>query len=594
MDRPRRRCYSHRLGPTFSRNVKTYAIILGCFLAILAVPFLLRNKEAAQEHGQDTVVIVTPHNEAIKQEFAFGFRQWYKATTGRTVNVDYRNIGGTSEIVRYLDSAFLSAFRNYWENTLGNPWSKEVEDAALNTRIPLDDTPANDTPAEAARRAFITSNVSSGLDLFFGGGSFDFIRQMQKGQFVNSGILHSHPEFFGDYPEEIPTSFAGEPFYDKDGLWFGTVLSSFGIIFNRDSLQRLGIEHDLASWADLAHPRLFGEVALADPTKSGSANKAYEMIFQEILQRRAREQPNDESAAVRAGWAEALQLLQRIAANARYFTDAAGKPNIDTSLGDCAAGMSIDFYGRYQAEVITERSGRERFSYVTPSGGSTVSVDPIALLRGAPNSEAARRFIEFVLSPQGQALWNFKTNTTATGPGPDGTPITLNGPKTYALRRPPIAPYLYDESFQSVRSDPSVNPYKEAGDFFYRADWTASLFGVQSFLIRVAYLDLHHELKAAWGALIASYERTGQWPQEALDSFNHSALRFEEIVLHYQEGSESKVIRVTSLDYDNCLGPVREILSKRDKILEVKLARGLSQRLRANYLATKVLADQDR
>lgn len=574
--------------------MKTYATILGCFLAIIALPFLLRNKEAAREAAQDTVVIVTPHNEAIKQEFALAFRQWYREQTGRTVNVDYRNVGGTSEIVRYLDSAYLAAFRNYWENRMNKRWSKEVEDAALNPRVRLDDTPEDDSPAEAARRAFLASNVGSGLDLFFGGGSFDFIRQMQKGQFVNSGLLKKHAQLFGEYPAGIPMSFAGEPFYDKDGLWFGTVLSSFGIIFNRDSLKRLGIEEDLSSWADLGNPLLFGEVALADPTKSGSANKAYEMIFQEILQRNARENPSDEQAAVRAGWKESLRLLQRIAANARYFTDAAGKPNIDTSLGDCAAGMSIDFYGRYQAEVITERSGRERFGYVTPRGGSTVSVDPIALLRGAPNAEVATRFLEFTLSPQGQALWNFKTNTTATGKGPEGKPITLNGPKTYALRRPPIAPYLYADSFSSVRSDPTVNPYLEAGDFFYRADWTGSLFGVQSFLIRVSYLDLHHELKTAWGALIASYERTGKWPSEALHRFDTAALDFEPITITYDDKGSPKTIVVSSLDYDNCLGPIREILSKRDKILEVRLARELSKRLRANYLDTKALADQNR
>lgn len=574
--------------------MKTYVAILGCFLAILALPFLLRKEKPSIEATQDTVIIVTPHNEAIKQEFALAFRQWYKERTGRTVSVDYRNVGGTSEIVRYLDSSYLAAFRNYWENALNKRWSKEVEDAALNSHIKLDNTPEDDTPAEAARRAFLSSNVSCGIDLFFGGGSFDFIRQMQKGQFVNSGIMGKHPYLFGEYPAGIPMSYAGEAFYDKDGLWFGTVLSSFGIIFNRDSLNRLGIENDLSSWADLANPLLFGEVALADPTKSGSANKAYEMIFQEILQKNVKENPDNEKAAIREGWNESLRLLQRISANARYFTDAAGKPNIDTSLGDCAAGMSIDFYGRYQAEVITERSGLERFAYVTPHGGSTVSVDPIALLRGAPNTEAATLFLEFTLSPQGQALWNFKPNTTATGKGPNGEPVTLYGPKTYALRRPPIAPYLYDEAFTDVRSDPTVNPYLESGDFYYQASWTGPLFGVQSFLIRVSYLDLHDELKAAWRALIASHNRTGQWPAEALHRFDNAALAFEPITITYSDEGSSKSITVSSLDYDNCLGPVREILSKSDKILEVQLARELSQRLRANYLDTKALADQDR
>jgi len=39
-------------------------------------------------------------------------------------------------------------------------------------------------------------------------------------------------------------------------------------------------------------------------------------------------------------------------------------------------------------------------------------VDPIALLRGAPHGELARAFIEYVLSPDGQKLWNAKPGTS--------------------------------------------------------------------------------------------------------------------------------------------------------------------------------------
>ena len=66
-------------------------------------------------------------------------------------------------------------------------------------------------------------------------------------------------------------------------------------------------------------------------------------------------------------------------------------------------------------------------AYVNAAGGSSVSVDPIGMFRGAPNADVAREFIAFTMSPAGQKLWNWKVGT----PG---------GPERYALRRLPDDP----------------------------------------------------------------------------------------------------------------------------------------------------------
>ena len=110
--------------------------------------------------------------------------------------------------------------------------------------------------------------------------------------------------------------------------------------------------------------------------------------------------------------------MRRIGANARYFTDSASKVPIDVSTGDAAAGLAIDFYGRYQAETSKAPDGAYRMQYVTPEGGSSVSADPISLLRGAPHRELAVRFIEFVLAPEGQRLWTYAPGTRG---GPQNT-----------------------------------------------------------------------------------------------------------------------------------------------------------------------------
>ena len=158
--------------------------------------------------------------------------------------------------------------------------SIEVQAGFANARLAAD-APAT---AQEARKEFLASDVSCGIDLFFGGGSYDFIRQAQAGRLVPSRILQTHPDWFKD--DIIPFSYAGEPFWDKQGRWIGNVLSSYGILYNRDALKRLGIARAPEQWEDLTDPRYVGEIALADPTKSSSIAKAFENLIQQQMQQR--------------------------------------------------------------------------------------------------------------------------------------------------------------------------------------------------------------------------------------------------------------------------------------------------------------------
>ncbi|MDI1319526.1 MAG: iron ABC transporter substrate-binding protein, partial [bacterium] len=175
------------------------ALLLLALVTVVAVPFLLRPRKLATVGNADEVlVIITPHNEALRYEYSHGFSEWYRAKTGRTIAIDWRVIGGTTEITRFIESEYVAAFQNHWTKKLGRPWSMEVQAAFQDGRLKPDDSPADDTIELAARRAFLGSTISCGLDVFFGGGSYDYIRQAEAGRIVDSGILQLHPEWFGD------------------------------------------------------------------------------------------------------------------------------------------------------------------------------------------------------------------------------------------------------------------------------------------------------------------------------------------------------------------------------------------------------------
>jgi ABC-type Fe3+ transport system substrate-binding protein len=287
--------------------------------------------------------------------------------------------------------------------------------------------------------------------------------------------------------------------------WFGSALSSFGILYNKDVLRYLGIaEKDWPkTWRDLSDPRYRGWLVMADPTRSASAKTVFMVIAERAMA--------DASAAGRSedeGWADGMGLIRQLAANARLFTGSSEAVPGMVASGDAAAAMSIDFYGRAQVEAI----GEQRMAYVEPLGATAINPDPIAVVKGAPHPELARHFIEFVLSPQGQLLWN-------TRPGAPG------GPKETALRRLPIMPsaYAHSENFTD-----KVNPFQQAGGF-NTSNARKGTFSILGELIEFSCMDLLDELRDTRAAILASPRakeldaRLGKFPfgqKEALRRLN--------------------------------------------------------------------------
>jgi len=403
--------------------------------------------------------------------------------------------------------------------------------------------------------------VGTGLDLLFGGGPTEFTLQAAAGRLVDSGIRQRHPEWFG--PEGIPEEVGGERNWDHDGRWIGVCLSSFGICFNHDALARLHVATPPSSWSALADPVFHAELALADPTKSASVGKAFEMIIQsQVNQARRRlaavvgtPPPADEAAAleqaaVREGWTAAMRLIRRVGGNARYFTDAGTRVPLDVSTGDAAAGMCIDFYGRFQSEVANTTAGRPRMGFRTARGETAINADPIALLRGAPHPALALDFIEFVLSEEGQKVWAFRR----------GAP---DGPERYTLHRLPILPRLYDHAFDEYRADPDENPYEDVRGFVYRASLTGPLFNAIAFVVKAMCIDPADELTAAVAALTAAH-----FPPRATALFDD----------------------VSAVDYATVAGPLRAALQSADPLDAARLSARLVGEFRAQYRRVAALA----
>ncbi len=496
-------------------------ILVVAFAAVLVVPYALRPPEETPPPDALPLVIVTPHVQTIWYEFERAFSAWHQRHYGKPVDIDWRQPGGTSTILQFLNARFSA----------------------------VDALPGG-------------AGGGIGIDLFFGGGQYDYEQQKKAGHLEPCGIRTEHPELLA--PEILPQTLSGAVVYDKDDFYYGTCFSAFGIVANTEAMMRQRLPRDLIppqQWRDLTSPALFRKVVTVDPGISASIVKAYEMLIQQAIgetveARRASSgasslDPAAERAAVADGFWAGIRRIQLIGANARRVGRMSSEAPIDVSLGEGLAAMCIDYYGLVQAEAASRPDGSSRLTYVTPVGGSGADSDPIALLRGAPNREVARRFIHFCLTVEGQKLWCYRAGT----PG---------GPVKYTLHRPPIRRDLYADDHLRHFADPDNQPYTIARSFTYRPEWTGPLFTFIRIFVRALCIDTQDELREAWRAVIDNGQAYPDSP--AMQVLQRMPLRYEDL---FEEAFRSRL---------------------RDPVEIVALTREWGRFFRANYAEAARLA----
>lgn len=302
-----------------------------------------------------------------------------------------------------------------------------------------------------------------GIDLFFGGGTPPF-RTLAK-----AGLLE--PRSLG--PEDlagIPEFLGGSRIYSDEDGWYGAALSGFGILFNQALLKDKGLPRP-SSWADLAEPGAWGWVAMIDPRGSGSAHVIYEIILQ------------------RFGWERGWRILAGICANASHFTKGASAVLPLISAGEAAYTVAIDQY----AWSLIEKMGRERVDFILPAGETVTTPDPIAVFKGAPHRELARRFAAFVLSAQCQRLWVLKAGV----PG---------GPRAQSLNRMSVRPEVaagLDTGLSFVRG----NPFAEAAarEWVYSDSLTEARWALVNDAVGLWMVDNHDAARQAYADLARAH-----------------------------------------------------------------------------------------
>jgi ABC-type Fe3+ transport system substrate-binding protein len=179
-------------------------------------------------------------------------------------------------------------------------------------------------------------------------------------------------------PGGIPDKIGAYPVNDPEGFYRGQALAGYGLMWNTRYLQA----HKLPppkEWADLMSPVYFGHVATSSPSRSGTTHLTFETILQG------------------EGWDKGWNQILRIAGNCAAVTERSfGVPD-GVSNGQFGIGLVVDFFG-----LAAKNSGFP-VEFVYPSVTAIVPAN-IGLVAGAKSPEAGKRFIQYALSEEGQAL----------------------------------------------------------------------------------------------------------------------------------------------------------------------------------------------
>ena len=173
--------------------------------------------------------------------------------------------------------------------------------------------------------------------------------------------------------------FIGAAYKDPNGYWIGESPLPMVFIYNKTMLSEDEVP---TTWEGLCDENLKGKIAYCSPSKSGSAyTQLCTMLFS---------QPT-----IDEGWA----LVEKFIANLDgKLQDSSGNCHKLVASGEYALGVTIE-----KSAVLY--NDNPDIGYVYPEKNSAVP-DGVALIKGCPNEENAKLFIDFVTSAECQTAQN--------------------------------------------------------------------------------------------------------------------------------------------------------------------------------------------
>lgn len=163
--------------------------------------------------------------------------------------------------------------------------------------------------------------------------------------------------------------------YDDDFHFYGFSASALGLSYNTNL-----VSEPPTDWSDLAAAEYSGQLAIPDPTQSGTARDFIAAFI------------NQEGES---GW----ELLEQLKENGLQM-EGANNPALQTVI----SGANSVVMAGVDYMVYSNKANGEPVDIVFPESGTMITPRPAFILESSQNVEAAKQYIDFILSEAGQEI----------------------------------------------------------------------------------------------------------------------------------------------------------------------------------------------
>ncbi|NMM63821.1 ABC transporter substrate-binding protein [Clostridium sp. P21] len=220
--------------------------------------------------------------------------------------------------------------------------------------------------------------------VWFGGPADGFI-QAQK-----EGLLE---KYVSPNAKEIP-----DQFKDKEGYWTGIYKGYLGIVSNKKLLAEKGVEAP-KSWQDLLKPEFKGQIVAANPGSSGTAYTFLATVVQIM------------------GEEKGMEYMKKLNGQIKSYQKSGTAPGRMVGQGEAIVGITF-----LHDAIKYREEGMKDIVLSTPSEGTGYEIGAVGIVKGGPNQELAKKFVDWCLTKKAQEIgqtvgsYQFLTNPKANPP----------------------------------------------------------------------------------------------------------------------------------------------------------------------------------
>ena len=168
--------------------------------------------------------------------------------------------------------------------------------------------------------------------------------------------------------------------HDLDWQWVGYYFGAIGFGSNADFLKKAGVPAP-ASWEDLLKPAYKGQIAIAFPYTSGTSYTVLATLVQMM------------------GEDKAFEYWRKLHPSIHHYDKSGSAPVTQAGLGE--VGVAVSF----SHDIIAKGSAKGYPITISfPKEGTGYEIGAMSLVKGGPEPEVAKKFVDWALSVRAQNM----------------------------------------------------------------------------------------------------------------------------------------------------------------------------------------------